>query len=57
MAAAGFNLSAPDSLKAVNHYMKLATEYDQRDPAISYYCVNFWTYKLTYSIFNIFDIY
>ena len=43
MAAAGFTLSAPDSLKAVNHYMKLATEYDQRDPAISYYCVNFWT--------------
>ncbi|CAH1799299.1 unnamed protein product [Owenia fusiformis] len=30
--------AVPPSLKAINHYLKLATEYDKRDQVVSYYC-------------------
>lgn len=28
----------PSSLKAIQHYMKIALEYDKRDPSIAYWC-------------------
>jgi len=30
--------SCPVSLKAINHFLKLATEHDSRDPVVSYWC-------------------
>jgi hypothetical protein len=31
----------PASLKAIQHYLKTATEHDQRDPVVSYWCKYF----------------
>ena len=28
----------PPNLKAVQHYLKTATEHDARDPVVAYYC-------------------
>lgn len=28
----------PASLKGIQHYLKIATEHDQRDPVVSYWC-------------------
>jgi vacuolar protein sorting-associated protein VTA1 len=28
----------PTSLKAIQHYLKTASEHDQRDPVVSYWC-------------------
>ena len=28
----------PESLKTLQHYLKIATEHDKRDPVVAYYC-------------------
>ena len=28
----------PPQLKAIQHYLKTATEHDKRDPVVAYYC-------------------
>lgn len=28
----------PAPLKGIQHYLKIATEHDQRDPVVSYWC-------------------
>jgi hypothetical protein len=30
--------SCPATLKAIQHYLNTATEHDQRDPVVSYWC-------------------
>ena len=29
----------PGVLKPIQHYLKTATEHDQRDPVVAYYCM------------------
>lgn len=39
----------PESLKKIQHYLKIASEHDNKDPIISYWCKLFGSRKKSFA--------